>query len=190
MIYETDTDLTYIWGGSAWQQVSGGTAVGNSGLVHVAGATLAGVNVFDVTGFSTNYAFYEFRITVSSSTPAGITAVLVSGTTLRSTGYYGSSQYVNYLGATGVYTTRNNAGNWYLGDVTGSMPSLYTGQISGVGDRQFSVVIRGCDNSNVMSMHGAFSTFDTPTSFDKIRFTASNSATLTGSWSLMGVRKP
>ena len=28
MIYETDTDLTYVYGGSAWQQVAGGTAVG------------------------------------------------------------------------------------------------------------------------------------------------------------------
>ena len=61
MIYETDTDLTYVYGGSAWQQVSGGTAVGNSGLVYVTSATV-GTGVSSVTissAFSSTYDNYR-----------------------------------------------------------------------------------------------------------------------------------
>ena len=67
MIYETDTDLTYVWGGSAWQQVSGGTAVGNSGLVYVgntaipaspASSTITLSNVFSAT-------YNNYRINIS-----------------------------------------------------------------------------------------------------------------------------
>ena len=65
MIYETDTDLTYIYGGSAWQQVSGGTAVGNSGLVYVKSQTV-GSGVTSVTvsdAFNSTYA--DYRVVIS-----------------------------------------------------------------------------------------------------------------------------
>ena len=76
MIYETDTDLTYVWGGSAWQQVSGGTAVGNSGLVYITSATIgSGVTTASVANcFSSTYDNYF--ITVTGGSNAGGSAVL------------------------------------------------------------------------------------------------------------------
>jgi len=65
MIYETDTDLTYIWGGAAWQQVSGGTAVGNSGLVYitsVAGPSPATATITINNAFNSTYDNYQVVI--------------------------------------------------------------------------------------------------------------------------------
>jgi hypothetical protein len=74
MIYETDTDLTYIWGGSAWQQVSGGTAVGNSGLVFVKsqtiGTTVSSVTVTDA--FSATYDNYRILVNTTGSVAQNI----------------------------------------------------------------------------------------------------------------------
>jgi hypothetical protein len=92
MIYETDTDLTYVWGGSAWQQVSGGTAVGNSGLVYITTATASGTSsTLNVVGcFSSLYT--DYRITLSgtySSYPDDIYFRMLNGTTAVATGTYG-----------------------------------------------------------------------------------------------------
>jgi len=70
VIYETDTDLSYVWGGAAWQQVSGGTAVGNSGLVYVSSGTTAGTaNTLAIaTGFTSTYEHYLLQLTVRRTT--------------------------------------------------------------------------------------------------------------------------
>ena len=91
-IYETDTDLTYVWGGSAWQQVSGGTAVGNSGLVYITTATASGTSsTLNVVGcFSSLYTNY--RITLSgtyTSTADDIYFRMLNGSTPVTTGTYG-----------------------------------------------------------------------------------------------------
>jgi hypothetical protein len=74
MIYETDTDLTYIWGGSAWQQVSGGTAVGNSGLVFVKQQTISttpAATVVVTDAFSATYDNYRIQISNCLHTASG-----------------------------------------------------------------------------------------------------------------------
>ena len=75
MIYETDTDLTYIYGGSAWQQIAGGTAVGNSGLVYVAGGTFSGVtsaSPLDINSvFSSTYRNYVLLLRVEQTVTNG-----------------------------------------------------------------------------------------------------------------------
>jgi hypothetical protein len=91
-IYETDTDLTYTYGGSAWQQVSGGTAVGNSGLVYITTATASGTSsTLNVVGcFSSLYT--DYRITLSgtfSSYPDDIYIRMLNGSTPVATGTYG-----------------------------------------------------------------------------------------------------
>ena len=95
MIYETDTDLTYVWGGSAWQQVSGGTAVGNSGLVYVKSQTI-GSGVASVTvsdAFSATYDNYKIVINGGTTTAqTSISLVLGSSTST----YYGAYIYANY----------------------------------------------------------------------------------------------
>lgn len=69
-IYETDTDLTYVYSGSAWQQFAGGTAVGNSGLVYIASGTTTGTtNTLSIpTSFTSTYEHYLLQLTVGRTT--------------------------------------------------------------------------------------------------------------------------
>ena len=112
MIYETDTDLTYIYGGSAWQQVSGGTAVGNSGLVYVTsvsvGTTVASVTVS--SAFNATYDAYQV-IWSGGVTSADGNLTLVLGST--TTGYYGNYTYANYSNTTVASTNQNNGSNFF-----------------------------------------------------------------------------
>jgi len=90
MIYETDTDLTYIYGGSAWQQVSGGTAVGNSGLVYITQATVTGSSSLSFNNcFSSTYLNYRVvgNITASASTNKFYYAYRLSGSDARTAQY-------------------------------------------------------------------------------------------------------
>ena len=111
-IYETDTDLTYIWGGSAWQQVSGGTAVGNSGLVYITTKTFSATSTLTCSNvFSSTYDNY-FAIVALSPCPAGsiVRTTMLSGTTSN------AADYVSY-----------ESGNTWAGgsDVTASPSTAY-----------------------------------------------------------------
>jgi hypothetical protein len=112
-IYETDTDLTYVYGGSAWQQVSGGTAVGNSGLVYVTSATI-GTAVTSTTVsncFNSTYDAYRVVITGGVGTTAGNSlAMQLSG--LTTTGYYAGIIYTFYSSASVAVATVNNGTSW------------------------------------------------------------------------------
>ena len=87
MIYETDTDLTYVYNGSSWQQVSGGTAVGNSGLVFVKsqtiGSAVSSVTVSDA--FSATYDNYLIQVSGGAVSTQNELRLQMSGTT---SGYY------------------------------------------------------------------------------------------------------
>ena len=108
-IYETDTDLTYTYGGSAWQQVSGGTAVGNSGLVYIKsqtiGSAVGSVNVTNV--FSSTYDHYLIQI--SGGVASGAVELRIQiGTTVTNYFYqliYGS--WSNLALAEGTKTALN-----------------------------------------------------------------------------------
>jgi hypothetical protein len=108
VIYETDTDLSYVWGGAAWQQVSGGTAVGNSGLVYVKSQTI-GSAVSSVTVSSAFSADYDsYQILVSGGTSSGnFTTRLTLGAT--ATGYYYAGAYCTYAGVVSASTGANVA---------------------------------------------------------------------------------
>jgi hypothetical protein len=129
MIYETDTDLTYVWGGSAWQQVSGGTAVGNSGLVYITSVSLAGASAaspLNITScFSSTYTNY--RIVVSgfvNTSAAFLQFQMLSGTTPANAA---GSYKIQRLLASGVTVTATSGsdtkGNLPPGDTTGSASS-------------------------------------------------------------------
>jgi len=184
-IYETDTDLTYVWGGSAWQQVSGGTAVGNSGLVYVSSGSFTGSTTFDVTGFSSNYLFYELKMFIAGT--QAVTGQLVSGSTVRNTNYYGSSFYSSYSTAYGILDVRGNGSNFFVTDTNSAPPSLVNCFISGAGQNDFNITITAFENLNTRTITGGYSNYAAANSFDKIRFTSA--ANVAGSWSLMGVRK-
>jgi hypothetical protein len=110
VIYETDTDLSYVWGGAAWQQVSGGTAVGNSGLVYVKsqaiGSGVASVTVTDA--FSATYDNY--LIMVSGTFPnTSLNWFEFGFNTAATTGFYGNAYGIDYLG-TVTNVNSNNQG--------------------------------------------------------------------------------
>jgi hypothetical protein len=116
MIYETDTDLTYVWGGSAWQQVSGGTAVGNSGLVYV-GQTTAGSGVTTLTlnnVFSATYNAYRVVVGGGSISAAASLSMQVidSGGTASTASYYESFIYSAFTGSTVLAANTNNGSNF------------------------------------------------------------------------------
>ena len=128
VIYETDTDLSYIWGGTAWQQVSGGTAVGNSGLVLVKSQTIGNsVTSVEVTSaFSATYDNYLIQVNGGSSTSNSSDLRLQMGSTVSSYRYQliygawagtplaeGSSTAVNFV-YTGSMTTTGAAMNCFV----------------------------------------------------------------------------
>jgi hypothetical protein len=114
VIYETDTDLTYIYNGTAWQQVSGGTAVGNSGLVYVTSATIgSGVSSVTVSScFSATYDNYLI-MTTGGVTSAEVNMRVTLGST--ATGYYFSGLYVQYTSTTVTGRASANDTSWDAG---------------------------------------------------------------------------
>jgi hypothetical protein len=124
VIYETDTDLSYVWGGAAWQQVSGGTAVGNSGLVFVASSTVgAGVTTHAVSNcFSSLYDNYKITWAGGVGTnPVAVSMQLGASTT----GYYQGLQYVTYsTGAVSSISTNNGSSWQYAGEASPSMCAI------------------------------------------------------------------
>ena len=114
MIYETDTDLTYIYGGSAWQQVSGGTAVGNSGLVFVKsqtiGSAVSSVNV--TSAFSSTYDTY--KIVIAGGASSAVQPLKISfGSTI--TGYNYSLIYASYAGVVAAASGSITTAIFYIG---------------------------------------------------------------------------
>jgi hypothetical protein len=112
-IYETDTDLSYVWNGSAWQQVSGGTAVGNSGLVFIKQQTI-GTLITSVTvsnAFSADYDSYQIVVSGGASNGGNGVAVWTLGST--ATGYYFAGNYSTFAGVASVING-SNATAWNL----------------------------------------------------------------------------
>ena len=111
MIYETDTDLTYIWGGTAWQQVSGGTAVGNSGLVYITSVAATGASTTISNCFTSTYENYRIIFSNGATSNTGVyfyiqwTVAGTPSTTSYGWSYTGlrednvSSPYIGYSSA-------------------------------------------------------------------------------------------
>ena len=111
MIYETDTDLTLIWGGTAWQQVSGGTAVGNSGLVYITQANLTGSSVDIASCFSATYDSYLLQFSNTKTSSALITGwQLLNGATPITTATY-NTQRASLQ--TAAWSLTNSSANTY-----------------------------------------------------------------------------
>lgn len=119
-IYETDTDLTYIWGGSAWQQVSGGTAVGNSGLVFVKSQTIgSGVASVTVTNaFSSTYDNYLIQVSGGSNSTNSVLTLRMDSV---SSGYYFQYIYTVFGSNTVNADSSTTANGWiYAGSASTS----------------------------------------------------------------------
>ena len=195
MIYETDTDLTYIWGGSAWQQVSGGTAVGNSGLVYIDTVTWSsgsGTQSFD-SKFTSTYTNYRLVLNITATgNDVNFSAKMRASTTPTSSNYktltYNAYPGIGSVGATGS----NAASSFDLGIVstpdTVSSFDLYRPQIAKI------TILNGMTD-NIQAAYGnTIQWFDTKghlndtTVYDGMQFTVS-SGTFTGSVVIYGYRK-
>ena len=121
MIYETDTDLTYVYGGSAWQQVAGGTAVGNSGLVYIKSQTIgSGVTAVTVSNAFSS-AYDNYKIVINGGTASGTVPIRVAlGSSV--TAYYGSLVYATYSSTAVAAATMNNGSYWIYAGTTPTGP--------------------------------------------------------------------
>lgn len=102
VIFETDTDQTFVWNGSAWVFLSTSTA-NPVGLELVKTQTIgSGVATVDVTScFNANYDNYRISITGGSHSAATAALVyLLSGTTPTSSGFYCTTAYFSSGGTT------------------------------------------------------------------------------------------
>lgn len=188
MIYETDTDLTYVYGGSAWQQVAGGTAVGNSGLVYVKSQTIgSAVSSVTVTGaFSTDYDNYLVQLSGGAATGDANLRITLGST---ATGYYAGGIYVGYTGAT-VFGTNTNNGTFI------DMGYGSTNALSGRGEIEspflakrtvFRTTPVSTSTSYPMGVFGGY--LNDATSYTAFTITASSGTMTGGTITVYGYRK-
>ena len=195
MIYETDTDLTYVYGGSAWQQVAGGTAVGNSGLVYIAGGTLSSTAVNFVGCFTSEYRDYKIVVdSLAWNATGDLYYQFLTGTTpytnadhfwamsgFKATGVaFDNGAQAQTLGFLG--TGNNGANNLIVGscswDIYGpqvSQRTLLIGQGAGVSTDYFS--FNGMNAHNVVA------------AYTGIRLLTNSATTFTGNVTIYGYRK-
>jgi hypothetical protein len=161
----------------------------NAGLVTVGGGTFTNVAAVEMTGFSSLYDLYDYRISIKTAgTQTGVRARIMNGATQRITGYYGASFKVDRFGSSGGEGLANNADHFYLGDVTTAPSNLITGSISYTSSAgSFNMTCHYMSNANVISVVGAYTNYDSFT-WDRIRIYG-NTSNITGSYQLMGVRK-
>jgi len=192
MIYETDTDLTYVWGGSAWQQVSGGTAVGNSGLVYIGSVSAASTTIALDSVFTSTYDNYRVVITTTNSSLTGTTLFRfrAGGSAIATSDYY-------YGGSVYLYNTVPS--NWYTGGTTNFPIIISSGavQVTSVIDLSFprsanrkTFIANSTHNySNYIgsTTHGLVNL--TATDYDGLQITQDAGGTLTGTITVFGYRK-
>lgn len=195
MIYETDTDLTYIWGGSAWQQVSGGTATGNSGLVHITSVSFSAATQVDFLNvFSSTYQTYRvefenltttggddfFMRFRSSSGIISTTDYLVlrnEVTDTSNSGFYAGGGYANALRPTYIETGSSNMRSTGHMEIFNPYLSDYTNTSS-----TFSRV------GNSIYVVNAAGYFRLTTSLTGFSFVRGGSGTITGKATVYGYR--
>ena len=187
MIYETDTDLTYIWGGSAWQQVSGGTAVGNSGLVYISSGSFSAAASFEATGLSSTYLYYKLVFSTIGSAASGTQAVLYSGATARNSLYYAGVGYAGYDNASGAANSSNSTAYFWAGQSSTAYRAQTSMEFRMKAGDQFVFTLQAFEGNTFRSIHSAGFRNATDT-FDRIRFNPST-GTFTGEWRLYGYRE-
>jgi len=193
MIYETDTDLTYIWGGSAWQQVSGGTAVGNSGLVYISTTNFSGATAGQfLSCFSSAYTNYRavfsytatsgnaiyLRFIVGSTVQTDNILSFVSGSTYAAPAtFVGSSRGDQYALFAAVYPTYP----------TVASIDFFSPQVSGYTSYQGFITPMDLTSSTYSVSTVGRSTVTTQ--IDGFEITAAGGTNIAGSMTLYGYRK-
>ncbi len=188
MIYETDTDLTYIYGGSAWQQVSGGTAVGNSGLVYVAGASFSAVTEILLDSvFTSTYRNYRFIFDCRSSAGGNIFTwqVRSAGSTISTATY--RYQTLNISAGTVTGGNASGAGSMRIGANDTSAYHAMTMDIFCPQIAQPTRTISAFNRDSGLTVENVWGSHTESTSYDGMRIAVA-SGTMTGSYALYGCR--
>jgi hypothetical protein len=189
MIYETDTDLTYIYGGSAWQQVSGGTAVGNSGLVYIGGSTFSASSAVNLDSvFSATYQNYKIEVLITNSSQVALNYRYRVGGASNNTANYGNQ----YLIADNASVSAGRTTSQTLGDI-GSMTLSNLSFFDITLYAPFDAANKGLTVTSGAFIGEAWirmqnSNFKASTSFDGISFIPA-SGTITGTARVYGFRQ-
>jgi hypothetical protein len=172
------------------------TYLNNGGLVYVASGSFTAATTFDITGFSATYFGYRILFNgrrVDTVGNATLTGHLVSGTTVRNTGYYAAAGYSSYLGAQGNKAATNNGASFYCGNFDsglgiGTNSGLTSFDCTGMTSASFMGTGSSWDPGNAQAVYWGV-THNVSETNDKIRVTAS-AGTISGTWRLYGYREP
>ena len=186
MIYETDTNRVLVYEGAAWVMIADTDTP--PGVQFIKTESFAGVSNFEVTGFSTEFEWYEIRFSgfKSASGSSTILGVLYNGATARNSLYYGGNGYMQFDGTSGNQYTMNAAGDFYATAVENRYRGNFTMRVYFKAGEQFTYNYQAFDSVNFRSVHGAGFRNATD-AWDRIRF-SSVTSTITGSYSLYGFR--
>ncbi len=165
------------------------TYLTNSGFQYVSSGSFTNAASFDVTGFSSTFDFYQLTFAAKKHTAGvcDITAVIVSGTTPRTTQYYGATRFAAFDATVGFAANRSNGANFYATSTTATNVSVANAMIHGIDDLEFVINLQSYDTANSRALYGSYSNYAATSSFTLIRFTGT--ANITGYWNLTGVRK-
>ena len=184
-----DADNTiYSYNGGSWVKlVSSETPVGS---VLLGGATFTNQPYFEVTGFSSEYQWYDINFsgvrTTSGSTV--ILGVLYNGATPRNSSYWGGNFRIDYQGITAAHYNQNNAGDFYGTTVESRYRGNFSMRCFFKSGEQFTYNTSGFDGNLFAAFFGGGFRSATD-SWDRIRFTGF-SGNISGEWSIYGRRLP
>lgn len=186
VIYQTDTNTTLVWNGSAWVLLSTGTA-NPPGLELVNTTTVSAQSTITVDNcFTSSYAHYLINYSLTTSLTGQYTAIqLRSGGTQKQQNYDRAGFYTTAGGASGVDGYGTAQTSFFLsGQSTGGIfgqLTVYNPQVSG-----------RTGFTNMSSYPGAYMSNGAQTdtySADGFQiFASGNSATYTGTIRVYGYR--
>jgi hypothetical protein len=190
VIYETDTDLSYVWGGAAWQQVSGGTAVGNSGLVYIGAYSASATTLFIDGCFTSTYTNYVVTVqtTATGATGSFVFKLRASGTAVSTDYYYGGLQYFTNAAATAAQGSNDTSITYSAS--SGTAYVYGTIQLSNPKVAQPTQIF--IDSNSYYSNYAGASIrghHNLSTAYDGLQITMNTGGTITGTLRVYGVRQ-
>ena len=128
VIYETDTDKTLVWNGTAWVYLSTSSAY-TVGLQHIRTSVLSGATNYDINGIFSS-EFRNYRIVYEAYADQQFNTMwmqfLNSSGTAAGVGYYGSIYGQDFTTASTAFQTATATTVLYLGWITNAGANSYT----------------------------------------------------------------
>ena len=189
VIYETDTDKTLVWNGSAWVFLSTSTA-NPVGLEFVASTSFSATTTPFINGcFTSTYLHYRLMISISGSTGTDVRFRLRSGTSTPENGAV-YDRWGYYNGATAMtFSNAANQTNGFLVDVANNSAFPATATID-----IYNPNVAVNTNAHIQSwgaqlgnIYTWVNRIETTTQYTGFEMTA-DSGTLTGSIQVYGYR--